>query len=305
MLSNRESTLWGTWEELETISYQIEPPHHIWVELAQNVWKDCIFHIRKKIIPVEQEMIEERVRQGLFEPAWGPCRNANCLVPKSNGKYRLIISAVTANQRTLEDARILPEVEEYSGAIAGLPISSLIDIHSGYNQKMMHKESWDYMAFQTAQGMQRPTRFIQVAINSVSSFVRVPQKTQNAHLGSIMEVFVHNVVVNGRKSRYGEEEVEGWAWVEKFVMNHLQNLDDVLAGVGRAGATMSGEKSLWWWNGVQIVVFVCGVAGRLLQVSKVNKVWNWRWLVLAMGAGNPPAFRVWTGKTVQFSCRPV
>ena len=58
-------------------------------------------------------------------------------------------------------------------------------------------------------------------------------------------------------------------------MEHLQNLDNVLADVERAGATISGETSDWYWNRVKIVGFVCGEAGWWPQASRVDKVWNW------------------------------
>jgi len=172
MLSNREYALSWTWEELGTISDEVEPPHRIRLESVHKVWKNRVFRIPKKVIPVEKEMIEERVWQGLFEPAWGPYRNAHFLVPKKNGKYRFIISGVSANWHTLEDAGIPPNVEEFSEAFTGLPISSLIECHSGYDQKRLHEDSRDYMAFQTTQGLYRPTRLVQGATNSVSAFVR-------------------------------------------------------------------------------------------------------------------------------------
>jgi len=207
-------------------------------------------------------MIEARVRRCLFKPAWGPYRNAHLLVPKRNGKYHFIISAVSANQHTLEDSGIPPNVEEFSEAFAGLPIFSLIDFHSVYDQKMLHEDSRNYMACQTTQGMYRPTRLVQGATNSVSAFDRVSRTILNAHLRSIAEIFVDDFGVNGPKSRYGEEEVEGLAGVRRCVVDHLQNLDNVLADVERAGATISREKSAWCWNRVKIVRFVCADAGR-------------------------------------------
>jgi len=126
------------------LSEEIAPPDGIRSESGHKVRKGRVFRIPKKVIPVEKGMIEERVRQGLFEPAWGPYRNAHLLVPKKNGKYRFIISAVSANRHTLEDAGIPPNIEEFSEAFAVLPISSLIDIHSGYNQKRLPKDSRDY-----------------------------------------------------------------------------------------------------------------------------------------------------------------
>jgi hypothetical protein len=74
---NREYSLSGTWEELETISKEVEPPHHIRVESGHIGWKDCVFHIPKNIIPMENELIEERVRQDQIEPICGPDRNAH------------------------------------------------------------------------------------------------------------------------------------------------------------------------------------------------------------------------------------
>jgi len=226
---------------------------------------------------MDKEIIEERVWLGLFEPAWGPYRNAHFLVSKKNEKYCFFISAVSTNWHTPEDARIPPNVEELSQALAGLPISSLIDFHFGDNQKRLHEDTRNYTAFQTMQGLYRSTRLVQGDTNSVSAFVRVSQKVLNAHLGSIAEIFIEDVTVKGPKSRYGEEEVEGLAGVRRFAMEHLQNLDNVLADVERAGATVCGEKSDWCWNWVKIVRLVCGEAGRWLQASKVDKVRNWPW----------------------------
>ena len=207
----------------------------------------------------------------------GPYRNAHFLVPKKNEKYRFIISGVSANRHTLEDAGIPPNVEECSESFPALPISLILDFYSGYDQKILHEDSRNYTAFQTTQGMHQPTQLVQGATNSVSAFVRASWKIPNAHLGSFADIFVDDVGVKGPKSRYGEEEVEGLAGKQRFVMEHLQNLDNVLADVERAGVTISGEKSDWCWNGVKIVGFVCGEAGRWPQASKVDKLCNWPW----------------------------
>jgi len=207
MLSNGEYALSWTWEELGTISDEVEQPHRMRLQSGHKIWMDLVFRIPKKVIPVEEEMIEERVRQGLFESAWGPYRNAHFLVPKKNGKYRFIISAVSANRHTLEDAGIPPNVEEFSAAFAGLSISSMSDFHSEYDQKRKHKDSRDYMAFQTTHGLYRPTRLVQGGTNLVAAFVRVSRKIQNTHLESIAEIFIDDVGVTGPNTRYSEEEV--------------------------------------------------------------------------------------------------
>jgi len=200
MLSNGEYALSWTSEELGSISDTVEPPHCIQLESSHKVWKDHVFRIPKNVIPMENAMIEESVQQGLFELTWGPNRTAHFLVPKRTGQCWFIISAVSANRHTLEDSRITPNIEEYSEAFAGLPISSRTDFHTGYNQKMLHDDSLDYMAFQTKQGMYRPTRLVQGATESVSAFVTVSQKILSALMGSIAETFIEHVSVKSPNS---------------------------------------------------------------------------------------------------------
>jgi hypothetical protein len=141
------------------------------LESSHKVWKDCVFCIPKKVIPIQKEMVEEQVQQRPFELARGLYRNAHFLVPKNDGKYRFIICAVSANCHTSEDAGIPPNGEEFSEEFAGLPHCSVIDFHHSYNHKVRHKESHNYVAFQTTQGMYRPTGLVQGATNLVSAFV--------------------------------------------------------------------------------------------------------------------------------------
>jgi len=147
MLSNTVQALSWSWEELGTICYEMEPPHCMYMQSGHRVWMDCVVQITNKVIPMAKDMMEQRVPQGLFEAAWGPYSNAQFLVPKKNGKYRFSITPMRANCHTLEDARILPNVENFSESFAGLPIPGFIDFHCGYNQKIFHKDTHDYTAF--------------------------------------------------------------------------------------------------------------------------------------------------------------
>ena len=134
-----------------------------------------------------------------------------------------------------------------------MPSSPQIDIHPTYAHKMLHKVGQDYLAFETPPGMYWPTRLVLGATNSESACVRVSEGSVPAQLGAIAEIFVHNVSVKCPKSQYGDVEVEGMPGVRTFVMEHLQNLDNILADVETAGATISGQKSDWCWNGAKIV----------------------------------------------------
>jgi len=140
---------------------------------------------------------------------------------------------------------------------------------------MLQKDNQNNMAFQTMQGMYRLIRLVEGATNLVSALLRVSRKILYSQPGSIAQILVNKVRVNGPRSWYGEEEVEGLPGVPMFVIEHLPHLGIMHADVDSAGATISREKSDWWWNRVKMVRFVYGEAGRWPQASKVDKVWNW------------------------------
>lgn len=118
------------------ISEKIEPLRCIFLESSHKVWKDGVFHLPKNIIPMDNEIIEQSIQQVLFQAVYGPYRNAHFFIPTKNEKYCLIMYAMSTNWHTLDDGWIPHNVKEFPKAFAGLPISSLIDFDSGYNQNM-------------------------------------------------------------------------------------------------------------------------------------------------------------------------
>jgi hypothetical protein len=85
-------------------------------------------------------MIEDRVRQSLFEPAWGSYRNAHFSVPKKNEMYCIVVSAMCVIWHAMEYVGIRPNVEALSEAFTGLPIPSQMDLHSGYKPTHVAQE---------------------------------------------------------------------------------------------------------------------------------------------------------------------
>jgi len=205
MLSNREYAISRPWEKLGTIRNKVDQPYKFQLESGQMVWKDGVFCTLKKVIPMEARMIEDSVCQDLLEPAQGPYRNDHCSVPKKNGKYTIINLALSVNRHSLEATEIQHHLEQYSETFEWLPISSLIDFQSGYNQELLHKDGWDNMTSQSVQGMHLPTWLVHGATNSVSAFVRVSQKLLHAYVGSMAEIFVDDLTVKGARGGDGEE----------------------------------------------------------------------------------------------------
>jgi hypothetical protein len=125
-----------------------------------------------------------------------------------------------------------------SEEFAGMHMTSLIDFFSGYDQ-----------------------------------FVRIVVKILADLIPTVCQPFLDDIGVKGPYSRY--RDVEVIPGIRQFVLEHIQNLDKVLADIERSGATISGEKSQFCMEGIKIVGFVCNARGRSPESAKIAKVVDW------------------------------
>lgn len=219
------------------------------------------------------DIIKEKLRNGLLERSFGPYRNRWFMILKKNGKGRLIIDGQTFNKVTIRDAALPPMVDEFAEAFAGYPITSAIDLFAGYDQMPLAEVSRDLTAIQTPLGLMRSTRIPMGATNSVAQFQRVMCKILHSHIPHHAAAFLDDIGVKGPKTRYNNEEIR--PNVRRFVMEHLEIVEQMLRDCIQAGITVSGEKSRWGLPGIEIVGFLCDESGRHPEHSKVQKIQDW------------------------------
>lgn len=274
-LMNREMTLAWNMSEIGRIRPEVTPPLKI-DTIDHEPWQAPSFPVPKALKQEVNEMLRERLRNGVLEPCQGPYRNPWFLVKKKNGKYRLINSATNINRVTIKDANLPPIADEFSEEFAGRAIGSYLDFFSGYDQMELDKLSRDLTAIMTDLGLLRQCTLLQGATNSVAQFVRVVLKILRDHIPHRALPFLDDIGVKGPRIRYNDEEVLDLPGVRRFVMEHIQNLDLVLADLERAGATVSAEKSMFCMSGLKIVGYVCDADGRHPDYSKILKILNWK-----------------------------
>ena len=180
--------------------------------------------------------MQDRRNKGILEPCFGPYRNSWFLVPKKDKGHRMVVAATVMNSKTIRDAGMPPSSDGFSEEFAGMHILSLVD--------------W-----------------------SVSQFVRITYKILDAQTPERARPFLDDIGVKGPKTDYDNEEVS--KGVRRFVLEHIINLDQVLADVERSGATLSGSKSQFCMPGLKIVGYVCDKYGRHPQISKIEKIVTW------------------------------
>lgn len=273
-LSNREMALAWDMSEIGRVRKEVTPPLKI-DTVDHEPWQAPGFPVPKALKQVINDMLRDRLRSGILEPCQGPYRNPWFITKKKDGNYRLINSATYINKVTIKDANLPSVPDEFAEEFAGRVIGSYLDWFSGYDQLELDKLCRDLTAIITDLGLLRQCSILMGATNSVAQFCRVVLKILQDHIPHIAMPFLDDIGVKGPKSRYDDEEVPELPGVRKFVLEHIQNLDAVLADLERAGATISAVKSMFCMAGLKIVGYVCDADGRHPDSAKILKILEW------------------------------
>ena len=273
LLYNREAVLAWDFSEMGMVLPEVSPPQEIRT-IEHKPWQHPGFAIPKALKGTAIKMLKERLAIGFIEPSHGHYRNPWYVVgKKEKGKYRLINACTEMNRVTLRDANLPPNADDFAENFAGCAVASLVDCFSDYDQIMLAVESRDYTAFQTALGLMRMTRIPMGATNSVGQFVRINYKILEAQIPHNAEPIVDDVGVKGPKTKYNNELVA--PGIRRYIKEHLQPLDEVLADFERAGVTISKAKSQFAMPGIRIVGYICDYEGRHPDTAKIIKIVDW------------------------------
>ena len=79
-------------------------------------------------------LLKAKIEAGVLEKGYGPYANRWFCIKKKNGKLQLIQDLQPANQVTIRDLNMPPDVDGFAERFAGRSIYSLCNLYSGYDQ---------------------------------------------------------------------------------------------------------------------------------------------------------------------------
>jgi hypothetical protein len=271
IMINREAAIAFDFSESGRFSRDVCPPYKIRT-VEHKAWQVKHFPIARAAEEECIEMFNARLDRGTLERCDSQYRNPWFLVKKKDGKHRIINNAQHMNRVTIRDANLAPTAEEFSERFANCQILSLMDLFSGYDHMTLYRDSRDMTAFQTPVGLLRACTVVQGATNSVAAFQRVVTRVLKEHW-PWTHPFIDDITSGGPKTDYGGEEA--LPGIRRFVLEHVQQMDRVLADVERAGATVSGKKCFWGMDRLGIVGYEVSAFGRHPDRNKVEKIRKW------------------------------
>jgi hypothetical protein len=170
----------------------------------------------------------------------------------------------------MRDANLLSNPDEFAEEFAGCAIISLLDFFLGYDQVALHKDSRDITAFYTPLGLVQQYTLSIGTTNSVAKFIRVITKICRDYIPHRCMPYLNNVCIKGPKTNYNLEELE--PGIQKYVFEHLSNVDKVLADIEQAGATVSRYKSNLCYSSIIVVGYCVDANRRYPDQKKVSKI---------------------------------
>ena len=99
-----------------------------------------------------QKKIDVFLEKDIITPCHSPYSAPAMLVPKKNGKLRLVIDYRLLNKQTIKSTWPIPSIEEIFDTLEGSAYFTSIDMSAGFYQVPMEESSQDYTAFSTPFG---------------------------------------------------------------------------------------------------------------------------------------------------------
>jgi hypothetical protein len=111
------------------------------------------------------------------------------------------------------------------------------------------------------------------AINSMIKFVRIINKIIVDHILHHALSFVNDIKVKNLKTTYNNEFI--FSEVRRYVMKHIQWLNDVLTNIEKIDCIIFEKKSQFCCERLRVIDFVCDVKKRHSNTTKIIKILNW------------------------------
>lgn len=258
---------------LGRLNPDIEPPVTIHT-VAHNPWQKRQMKLSERGREILTEIVRDRLKNGLLESCMGPYRNQYFLVPKKDGKWRLICDLQPCNKVTIKDSAVPPNTDEISQAIAGAVCYSGGDMYSGYNGITLDESSRDITAIMTPLGLVRYTTLPEGFTNSVAIYQRIMCKIFAKWIGRKVWVFVDDFGIKGPTDDYGNEtDKDG---IRLWVSEHVNDLRGIFGAILDSGLTLNALKCFFCVPKLEMLSFVCHKDGRTPTKKKLEKIWNWK-----------------------------
>jgi hypothetical protein len=272
MLFNREIAFFWDFIEKDSIRSKVTSLMKIRT-MSHKAWQIFEFQILKALTEIVAEMIKDRIKDDVLEFCYEFYRNSWFLMKKKKKKYRLINAAFKMNRVIIRNANLFSAMNEFSKEFANCVIVSLMNLFFEYDQLSLIKKCKNMIVFMTSLDLMKMITIFMKIINSVTQFVRMINKIIVDHVFHHAFSFVNDITMKKSKIMYNNEFI--LSEIRRYVMKHIQWLNDVLTNIEKIDCIIFEKKSQFCCEELRVIDYVYDVKKRHSNTTKIIKILNW------------------------------
>jgi hypothetical protein len=188
-------------------------------------------------------------------------------------KYDFINVVLKMNRVIIRNANLLFAMNEFLEEFFDCVIVFLMNLFFEYDQLSLIEKCRNIIVFMTSLNLMKMITIFMKAINFMIQFVWIINKIIVDHVFHHALSFVNDIEVKSLKTTYNNEFI--LSEIRRYVMKHIQWLNDVLIDIERANCITFEEKFQFCCEELRIIKFVCDVEKRHLNTTKIIKILNW------------------------------
>jgi len=205
-----------------------------------------------------QEECDRLLKANIIRYSNSPYSAPVFMVPKKNGKLRMVIDYRKLNAITVQEVWPLPIINEMLERLAGTPglekrYYSCIDLLSGFNQIELDEESKKYTAFSTHNAHYEYNRLPFGLRNGPAEFSRIMQMVFRSL--EFVEVYLDDITIHS--DSFDE---------------HLLHLRKVFTKLNEANLKINIEKCQWISNRVKLLGHAVSASGVEMDENKISAI---------------------------------
>ncbi|CAL8175084.1 unnamed protein product [Prunus armeniaca] len=151
------------------------------------------------------------------------------MVRKSKDGWRMCQDYTDLNKACPKDSFQLPRIDQLVDATAGHELLSFMDAYSGYNQIFMNPADSEHTTLITDRGLYCYNVMSFGLKNAGATYQRLVNRIFAKHIGSIMEVYVDDMLV---KSRTTEEHLHNLTLMFGILKDYRMRLNQTKCAFG-------------------------------------------------------------------------
>jgi hypothetical protein len=227
------------------------------------------------------EMVQKKIKAGVYEPSNASYRSRWFTVAKKDGKsLRIVHSLEPLNAVTIAHSGLPPGTEDLAAHFAGRACGGMFDLYVGYDERLLAEESRDMTTFQTPFGAMRLVTLPMGWTNSVPIFHDDVTEILRPEIPEFTWPYIDDVPVRGPASRYeiepGKyETIPENSGIRRFVWEHMINVNRILQRMKYCGGTFSGKKTLVCSEAIEVLGHKCDFEGRKPTVDRIGVIMRW------------------------------